>query len=133
MERLTAEGTNGQLYACGMSLCSDGEILCSNCPYQKEANARLAAYENTGLTPERVAELAEADRDKRLMVMPCRIIKGTTVYVPGMLSQRIETAEITGVSILTDQGFMSLMRYGETWFATRAEAEAAQERMKIKS
>lgn len=31
---------------------------------------RLAAYENTGLTPESVAELAQADREGRLLVMP---------------------------------------------------------------
>lgn len=31
---------------------------------------RLAAYEDTGLTPERIAELAQAERDGRLVVLP---------------------------------------------------------------
>ncbi len=34
---------------------------------------RLAAYEETGLTPEEIAELAEAKRDERLVVLPCKL------------------------------------------------------------
>ncbi|MCL2563580.1 MAG: hypothetical protein FWE08_06055 [Oscillospiraceae bacterium] len=34
---------------------------------------KLSAYEDSGLTPERVAELAEAERDGRLVVLPCKV------------------------------------------------------------
>lgn len=36
----------------------------------KDCVTRLAAYEDTGLTPERVAELAEAEQAGRLVVLP---------------------------------------------------------------
>lgn len=35
MNRLTSE--DGQLYACGNALCSDGDIECANCRYANEA------------------------------------------------------------------------------------------------
>lgn len=33
----------------------------------------LAAYEDTGLSPEEVAELAKAKEDGRLVVLPCKV------------------------------------------------------------
>ena len=39
---------------------------------------RLAEYEDAGLTPERCVELAAADRDERVVVLPCKV--GDTVY-----------------------------------------------------
>ena len=44
MNRLTSE--EGQLYACGNGLCSDGDIECANCRYANEAFLKLAEYEN---------------------------------------------------------------------------------------
>lgn len=75
-----------------------------NCKWEEAAWSRLAAYEDTGLTPERCAEfaradaegryivmrdaeqegvallreLAEADKAGRLVVLPCKV--GDTVY-----------------------------------------------------
>ncbi|MDY4231397.1 MAG: hypothetical protein SOX74_04855 [Candidatus Faecousia sp.] len=76
----------------------------NGCQYQANFVDRLAAYEETGLTPEqcaeyakadregryivlrdaeqdgvkRIRELAEADKDGRLVVLPCK--SGDTVY-----------------------------------------------------
>lgn len=40
---------------------------------------RLAEYEDTGLSPAEVAELAQAKADGRVVVLPCKV--GDTVYV----------------------------------------------------
>ena len=99
MERLTFEGN-----FCDIAQCRE-----LPCPYngacsQRKVWERLAAYEETGLTPERCAEfaradaegryivmrdaeqegvarlreLAKADKDGRLVVLPCKV--GDTVY-----------------------------------------------------
>lgn len=61
--------------SCGEDSCADacaeyGEKNCTGCPIE-EAITRLAAYEDTGLTPEEVAELAEAKQEGRLILPPC--------------------------------------------------------------
>ena len=38
-----------------------------------EAITRLAEYEDSGLSPEEVQELAKAKADGRLVVLPCKI------------------------------------------------------------
>lgn len=43
------------------------------------ATNRLAAYEDSGLSPEEVQELAEAKADGRLVVLPCKV--GDVVHV----------------------------------------------------
>lgn len=40
---------------------------------------RLAAYEDSGLSPEEVQEFAKAKADGRLVVLPCKV--GDTVYL----------------------------------------------------
>ncbi len=45
-----------------------------------EAITRLAAYEDSGLSPEEVQELAQAKADGRLVELPCNV--GGTVYEP---------------------------------------------------
>ena len=55
MERLVSE--DGQLYACGNSLCSDEGIECTNCHYTDEAFLKLAKYQNTKLQPKQVEKL----------------------------------------------------------------------------
>ena len=94
MERLTFEGNFCDIAQCRDSACKqDGTCT------QKEVWKRLKAYEDTGLTPERCAEfaradaegryivmrdaehegvarlreLAEADKDGRLVVLPCKV------------------------------------------------------------
>lgn len=64
MERLTFEGN-----FCDIAQCRE-----LPCPYngacsQRKVWERLAAYEETGLTPERCAEFARADAEGRYIIM----------------------------------------------------------------
>lgn len=90
----------------------------NGCQYQANFVDRLAAYEDTGLTPEqcenaktiiesafsddtsmaeRIRELLKADKDGRLVVLPCKV--GDTVYKvitiqaqkPVMLETQVKT------------------------------------------
>ena len=47
----------------------------------QEAIDRLAAYEDSGLTPEEVQKMALAQKEGRLVVLPCKV--GTRVWVIG--------------------------------------------------
>lgn len=156
MERLTFEGN-----FCDIAQCRE-----LPCPYngacsQRKVWERLAAYEETGLTPERCAEfaradaegryivmrdaeqegvarlleLAEADKDGRLVVLPCKV--GDTVYF-ALLGRIIEKQVFSIVSFLNStriycDGTSEYFRpedIGKTFFLTREEAEAALEAMK---
>jgi hypothetical protein len=46
--------------------------------FVKNVFDRLAAYEDSGLSPEEVQELAKAKADGRVMMLPCKV--GDTVY-----------------------------------------------------
>lgn len=125
----------------------------------------LLTYKNTGMTPERCAEfaradaegryivmrdaeqagvarlreLAEADKDGRLVVLPCKV--GDTVYFRtydcnGTVDLGIQPHKVTaiaGYAIVrgkyTDVGLLPA-QYGVSWFLTREEAEKALEAMK---
>lgn len=136
---------------------------------------RLAAYEDTGLEPEeverskleieagcvkaiartygidinRLRELAEADRDGRLVVLPCK--PGDTVWVTGRdnvpREMELEAPDIRAVCTDEDNLCMSTCNrkpdgfcayrlrndgadIGKTVFLTREEAEAALGAMK---
>ena len=52
--------------------CGGISVICPGAS-MRDALERIAAYEDTGLTPERVAELAEAERDGRVVVLPCPV------------------------------------------------------------
>ena len=123
----------------------------------EERFLRLAAYEDTGLTPERCAEfaradvegryivmrdaeqegvarlreLAEADKDGRLVVLPCTV--GDTVYLIVTKRARIYTPEFRFIkkSCLTFLNMERVLRdFGKTVFLTREEAEKALEATK---
>lgn len=92
MERLTFEGNFCEIARCKEVKCPY-DTACS----QKQVWERLKAYEDTGLTPEeikapftedaminlaaqalgvepsRLRELAEADKDGRCVVLPCKV------------------------------------------------------------
>lgn len=123
----------------------------------------LLAYKNTGLTPEevlpkdkadeialelmrladlesicsytRLRELAEADKDGRLVVLPCKV--GNTVYF-ALLGRIIEKQVFSIVSFSNSTriycgGTSEYFRpedIGKTFFLTREEAEKALEAMK---
>lgn len=139
MERLTEyESIAGHAHA--IPIVSDMDVIMM----------RLAAYEDTGLTPEsvealklsmmgkaiseikefdglpidRLRELAEADKDGRLVVLPCK--PGDTVYkISWRLNGRHEIEE--RVFSLT---YFDPAKYGKDYFLTREEAEKALEAMK---
>lgn len=133
---------------------------------------KLAAYEDTGLepedikeimnrlnerfllllakeyetTPKRAMDILMAERDGRLVLLPCKV--GDPVYFPvagRWDSATIEHIEVwsTGVRFfwvqydigpetneLWDDGDFELNDIGKTVFLTRQEADAALERMK---
>lgn len=118
---------------------------------------RLAAYEDTHMMPsdvtsmrmdmaiiaalfngvdvDRMKELAEADKDGRLVVLPCKV--GDTVYF-ALLGRIIEKQVFSIVSFSNSTriycgGTSEYFRpedIGKTFFLTREEAEKALEAMK---
>ena len=116
----------------------------------------LLAYKNTGLTPEqcenakaiieaafsddtakaeRIRELLKADKDGRVVVLPCKV--GDTVYF-ALLGRIIEKQVFSIVSFSNSTriycgGTSEYFRpedIGKTFFLTREEAEKALEAMK---
>ena len=134
----------------------------------EERLLRLAAYEDTGLTPERCAEfaradaegryivmrdaeqkgvarlreLAEADKDGRLVVLPCKV--GDIVWANldkmrhtrkcviefANIGSHVTTIVFSTVDGLREQYGVNPCSFGKTVFFTREEAEAALEAMK---
>lgn len=125
----------------------------------RQLYSALAAYEDTGITaeeitataslpmfvkvtsaalgttPDRLRELAEADKDGRLVVLPCKV--GDTVYF-ALLGRIIEKQVFSIVSFSNSTriycgGTSEYFRpedIGKTFFLTREEAEKALEAMK---
>lgn len=115
----------------------------------EERFLRLAAYEDTGRTPEevtalgnlfdyvleesktltgqlallnRIRDLARADKDGRLVVLPCKV--GDTVYI---LRRTFDGADVVGE---TELWWTDIPQLGKTVFLTREEAENALEATK---
>ena len=160
MERLT-EWNGGQTRhayypRCFKEPCYGSGCKIKDCPFETAVCERLAAYEDIGLTPEeikapftentminlaaqalgvepsRLRELAEADKDGRCVVLPCKV--GDTVWrIVGRgtnghrsVQQRkvlAVTIYHTGDMIIHTDGAEN--RFGKTAFHTREEAEAA--------
>lgn len=120
--------------------------------YEGKAIDRLAAYEDSGLSPEEVVEIkkylnmwieickennvsivqfkkwAEAEQDGRLIILPCKV--GDVVY---MLTENKTTKEdiideFSSIKIKTlDLWCFDISQFGKTVFLTREEAEKALE------
>ena len=106
---------------------------------------KCSAYEDTGLTPERCAELAAAEAEGRLIVLPCKV--GDTVYLipkqkiyradkePPITAETVIDIGVENVGCDTGKQFWiyidpskepdSMELLGKTVLLTRAEAEAA--------
>lgn len=150
MERLTHKRHDSDAYTIGCSRsCRGGE--CGDCEEFGKIIERLAAYEDTGLTPEecaeykkfedeiiasgktfgRLIELLNADREGRAAVLPRKV--GDPVYFatrfgaqPHIVKRVIEPYFYTvGVKNGIDTGKFSLRDFGKTVFSTREEAEKA--------
>ncbi len=99
MERLTEKHYLGTDHYMKCSGNCNVDMDCIDCPSFDRLVERLAAYEDTGLTPEdcarateiddilldeyypigRMRELIKADKDGRVVVLPCKV--GDTVWV----------------------------------------------------
>ena len=143
MERLTFDGNFCDISQCRELPCPHG----GSCT-QRQVWEKLRAYEDTGLTPEevndavvgaklmakakvvsafgvaaeRLRELAEADKDGRVVVLPCKV--GDTVYT---LLRTFDGADVVGE---TELWWTDIPQLGKTVFLTREEAEKALEAMK---
>jgi hypothetical protein len=112
--------------------CNRKDGTCFAYEHCIDLNDRLSAYEDTGLTPGRVAGLAAADREGRLEVLPCKV--GDTVYfgLNGVVHERkILQIRLLPNNIRFEIGnrlwFSKSDLVGRMIFLTRAEAEAALE------
>ena len=157
MERLTFEGNFCDIAQCRTIPCPYD----NNCT-QKQVWERLKAYEDTGLTPERCAEfaradaegryivmrdaeqegvarlreLAEADRDGRLVVLPCKV--GDTlfrVFAGEILEHKVGNMRYLAIQGRWDIDTTPFCSYvessiGKTIFLTREEAEKSLEAIK---
>lgn len=161
MERLTFDGNFCDIAQCtstpGGSFCEDG--TCS----ARKIWERLKAYEVTGLTPEevtalgklfdyaleesktlteqlallnRIRDLSEADKDGRVVVLPCKM--GDKLY--RVFAGEIFEYRVGSMKYFAIQGRWDIETYpfcpcvessiGKTIFLTREEAEKASEAMK---
>jgi len=96
MERITEKGPDGH-----WRIKRFTELL----PAYWQACNRLAAYEDTGLTPQEVTELlrarTEAEKNAPLTLEELRKMDGKPVYVDGryFILDHIETDELAGSSM----------------------------------
>ena len=112
----------------------------------RDLYGRLKAYEDTGMTQERLRELDAADKDGRVVVLPCKV--GDTVYFVNA-KQILEfevvgyAVDVTGISWVcsehvdktghTYERTFSPDRFGKNTFLTREEAESALQEMEDKA
>lgn len=162
MERLTEKHYLAEDHYMKCSEDCNVDMDCVDCTAFDKLIERLAAYEDTGLTPEeikapftedtainlaaqalgvepdRLRELAEADKDGRCVVLPCRV--GDIVYgfhgektILPMVAKWIET-NTDGWCIAVQYTpmaprFYGFSDFGKTVFLTREEAERALQEM----
>ena len=154
MERLTFEGN-----FCDIARCK--EVKCpydTNCS-QKQVWERLKQYEDSKLSPEdaanlhailrlgdgmtlmRLRELAVADQEGHVIVLPCKV--GHRVFALLDTDKHISECEIKQIGLGNEIGFVglepigargrkygvALNGFGKTVFLTREEAEKALREM----
>ena len=154
MERLTKWNESSYKHAyyprCFKEPCYGRGCKIKDCPFEIAVCERLAAYEDTGLTPEeikapftedaminlaaqalgvepsRLRELAEADKDGRVIILPCKVYEtdGVRVYEHTVREVIYETA---GGPAFDKNAI------GKSIFLTRAEAERAIQEMEGKA
>ena len=165
MERLTQRSNFGTAYypRCFEEPCIGDGCKIKDCLFDNTICERLAAYEDTGLTPAevlsmsgewcammsvlnsigggyaRLRELAEADKDERVVVLPCK--PGDTVYSifdAEVIEKTVGRVIINGYTtpriwVDLDCSFLSSVTkrwdlgIGKEFFLTREEAEKALE------
>ena len=149
----------------GFDCCAVEGNCVAECPWEEAAWERLADYEDTGLTSaevlsisgewramisvlnsigsyDRLRKLAEADKDGRLVVLPCKV--GQRVFALLDTDKHISECEVKQIGMGNKTSFIglepigargreygvALNGFGKTVFLTREEAEKALEVMK---
>nr|DAD70421.1 MAG TPA: hypothetical protein [Siphoviridae sp. ctnhN1] len=151
MERLTkylASGAADYNYPAGCYSGNDCNDRVAKSAYRQTCVERLAAYEETGLTPEevrslwgewnammrvlnsigsydRLRELAEADRNHQIVIRPCKI--GDTVWAA-------DTEPVIPLHVMADAVYLEgrhggdyerLSNFGSVVFLSQEEAKEA--------
>lgn len=144
MERLTkhSKQTSHENGICcthfrGPECLGVGGNCAMNCKWEEAAWSRLAAYEDTGLTPERCAEfaqadaegryivmrdaeqegvarlreLAKADKDGRVVVLPCKPGDGLWTFCSHPVEQ-VYSFTVTDISTLNGRTMLNTSRCG---------------------
>ena len=161
MERMTERSESGHAYypQCFKEPCEGVGCEIEQCKFSEEACDRLAAYEDTGLTPEeverskleieagcvkaiartygidinRLRKFAEADRDGRVIVLPCEVGHAAYWVHNGIITDchinRIQVNRKGVFLCLKNKKSHGAFRVdtclGKTVFLTREEAEKA--------
>ncbi len=161
MKRLTEwngeQPRNAYYPRCFKYPCYGNGCKINDCLFETEVCDRLAAYEDTGLTPEeikapltedtminlaaqalgvepsRLRELAEADKDGRCIVLPCKV--GDTVWrivrdgEPHITRDEVRDMyfadDMTPCVELVGGRVTFTEKFGKTVFLSREEAEKA--------
>jgi hypothetical protein len=170
MERLTKWNESSYKHAyyprCFKEPCYGGGCKIKDCPFEIAVCERLAAYEDTGLTPKEVTalgelfdyalkesktlteqltllkhirKLAEADKDGRVVVLPCKVGDGLWTFCSHPVEQ-VYSFTVTDISTLNGRtllntsrcGVMDARDVGKTVFLTREEAKKALQEMEGK-
>lgn len=147
MERLTFEGNFCDIAQCGDLVCQQ-----SGTCTQRQFWERLKAYEDIAELCggfDRLRELAEADKDGRVVVLPCKV--GDTVYmierifdidngvcdeicarkVIGHGGNNLNQLWLVGSGGICN-AYIFVSEFGKTVFLTREEAERAIQEMEGK-
>ena len=118
-------GCDGYYLGAGCRCAKDNQSIMAKTEYQE-----LQAYRATGLTVERAAELGKADREGRVVMLPCKI--GDTVWFTTVCHgvQPLRIKKIQMYIVVTEEheyGELPVWDLGKTVFLTREEAEKALE------
>ena len=171
MERLTKWNESSYKHAyyprCFKEPCYGRGCKIKDCPFEIAVCERLAAYEDTGLTPKEVTalgelfdyalkesktlteqltllhhirELAEADKDGRVVVQPCRQGDELWTYCNYPV-KRVYSFTVSDVSTLNGRTVLNTLGLGtirpedigKTIFLTHKEAEKALQEMEGKA
>ena len=168
MERLTEWNGEQPRHAyyprCFKAPCYGDGCKINDCLFETAVCDRLAAYEDTGLTPEeikapftedtminlaaqalgvepsRLREIAEADKDGRVVVLPCKV--GDAVWrivrdgEPHITRDEVRDMyfadDMTPCVELVGGRVTFTEKFGKTVFLSRAEAERALQEMEGK-
>ena len=145
MERLTKwnDGQTRHAYypRCFEEPCYGSGCKIKDCPFETAACDRLAAYEDIAELCggfDRLRELAEADKDGRVIVLPAK--KGDTLYavtrfgVEKRVVKEIAAPFFYNTYESSDRAALptAIRNFGKTVFLTREEAEKALQEMEGK-